>query len=79
MTTADLGRLIKDLREKTGAGITDCKKALDESGGRLEDALTALRNSASAAVTTISTFHSGLASLACTVARHGASPGATGV
>ncbi|MFA6003693.1 MAG: translation elongation factor Ts [Elusimicrobiota bacterium] len=43
MTTAELSQLIKELRDKTGAGITDCKKALDESGGRLEDALTTLR------------------------------------
>ena len=43
MATVEMGRLIKDLREKTGAGITDCKKALEESDGRLEEALTALR------------------------------------
>jgi len=39
----ELGQLIKELREKTGAGMTDCKKALEEAGGRLDDALTALR------------------------------------
>ncbi len=43
LTGATLNQLIKDLREKTGAGITDCKKALDEAGGRLDEALTALR------------------------------------
>jgi len=25
--------LVKDLRERTGAGMMDCKKALDASGG----------------------------------------------
>jgi elongation factor Ts len=27
---------VKDLREKTGAGMMDCKKALTESNGDLE-------------------------------------------
>ena len=26
---------IKELREKTGAGVLDCRKALEKSGGRL--------------------------------------------
>ena len=26
-------KLVKDLRDKTGAGMMDCKKALAESGG----------------------------------------------
>ena len=34
---------VKDLREKTGAGILDCKKALEESNGNIEDAITWLR------------------------------------
>lgn len=34
---------IKDLRERTGAGILDCKKALAESGGDLEKAVDWLR------------------------------------
>jgi len=40
---ADLNQLIKDLREKTGAGIMDCKKALTETNGKFDDALTFLR------------------------------------
>ncbi len=40
--------LIKDLREKTGAGIVDCKKALVESNGDLEAAVDALRKSGAA-------------------------------
>jgi elongation factor Ts len=35
--------LVKDLRDKTGAGMMDCKKALTESGGSLEDAIDWLR------------------------------------
>jgi elongation factor Ts len=35
--------LVKDLREKTGAGILDCKKALTEAGGDIEAAVDWLR------------------------------------
>ena len=35
--------LVKDLREKTGAGMMDCKKALTETGGDLEAAFDWLR------------------------------------
>ena len=35
--------LVKDLREKTGAGMMDCKKALTETGGGLEAAVDFLR------------------------------------
>ena len=34
---------VKDLREKTGAGMMDCKKALSESGGDEEKAIMYLR------------------------------------
>jgi elongation factor Ts len=34
---------IKKLREMTGAGMVDCKKALDEAGGDLEKAVEILR------------------------------------
>ena len=36
-------QLVKQLREKTNAGIMDCKRALAESGGDLEKAEAALR------------------------------------
>jgi elongation factor Ts len=42
MTTVSV-ELIKDLREKTGAGMMECKKALTESGGDFEKALDLLR------------------------------------
>ncbi|TAJ26281.1 MAG: elongation factor Ts [Reyranella sp.] len=35
--------LVKELREKTGAGMMDCKKALGETGGDLEKAVDWLR------------------------------------
>lgn len=35
--------LIKQLREATGAGMVDCKKALDESGNNLDKAVEILR------------------------------------
>jgi elongation factor Ts len=35
--------LVKDLREKTGAGMMDCKKALTENDGELEAAIDWLR------------------------------------
>ena len=36
-------KLVKDLRDKTGAGMMDCKKALNETGGNVEKALEWLR------------------------------------
>ena len=35
--------LVKQLREKTGAGIMDCKQALTESDGELDKAVEFLR------------------------------------
>jgi elongation factor Ts len=35
--------LIKDLRERTGAGMSDCKKALSEVGGDMDKAIDYLR------------------------------------
>lgn len=36
-------KLVKDLREQTGAGMMDCKKALEECGGNAEKAVKFLR------------------------------------
>ena len=36
-------KLVKDLRDKTGAGMMDCKSALDEANGDLEKAIELLR------------------------------------
>ncbi len=35
--------MVKELREKTGAGLLDCQKALTEAQGNLEEAITILR------------------------------------
>ena len=37
--------LVKDLRERSGAGMMECKKALTEHGGDIEAAMEALRKS----------------------------------
>ena len=36
-------QLVKELREKTGAGMLDCKKALEATDGNIENAITWLR------------------------------------
>ena len=41
--------VVKELREKTGAGFMDCKKALTETGGNLEKAVDYLRQKGLAA------------------------------
>ncbi|MBO1326600.1 translation elongation factor Ts [Acetobacter sp. TBRC 12305] len=41
--------LVKDLREKTGAGMMDCKKALNEANGDIEAAIDWLRKKGLAA------------------------------
>lgn len=35
--------LVRTLRDQTGAGIMECKEALEQSGGNLDDAANALR------------------------------------
>ena len=35
--------LIKELRERTGAGMLDCKKALEENAGDIEKSIDWLR------------------------------------
>jgi len=39
---------VADLREKTGAGLLDCKKALTEANGNVEEAITILRKKGAA-------------------------------
>lgn len=35
--------MVKELREKTGAGMMDCKKVLTEADGNIEKAIDLLR------------------------------------
>ncbi len=43
MSTVASASAVKDLREKTGAGLLDCQKALTEAKGNIEEAITILR------------------------------------
>jgi elongation factor Ts len=43
MTTNITASMVKELRDKTGAGMMDCKAALSETGGELEPAVDWLR------------------------------------
>jgi elongation factor Ts len=43
MSTTIPAKLVKELRERTGAGMMDCKRALEESGGDIDAATTSLR------------------------------------
>ena len=36
---------VKELREKTGLGMMECKKALEEANGNLKEAIKNLRKS----------------------------------
>lgn len=40
--------MVKELREQTGAGMMDCKKALNETNGNMEEAVEVLRKSGQA-------------------------------
>ena len=40
---------VKKLRDQTGAGMMDCKNALEEANGNVEEAVTILRKKASPA------------------------------
>ena len=42
-TTISAGQ-VKELRERTGAGMMECKKALEEAGGDMEKAIDILRS-----------------------------------
>ncbi|MFZ2316018.1 MAG: translation elongation factor Ts [Gammaproteobacteria bacterium] len=48
MTQVISAALVKELREMTGAGMMECKKALTETGGDIEKAVDVLRTSGAA-------------------------------
>ena len=41
-------KLVKELRDRTGLGMMECKKALEEAGGDIELAIDNLRKSGQA-------------------------------
>jgi elongation factor Ts len=43
MSTIITAQMVSELREKTGAGLLDCKKALTEANGNVEAAIVILR------------------------------------
>ena len=48
MSTPITATMVNDLRGQTGAGLLDCKKALAESNGNVEEAITILRKKGAA-------------------------------
>jgi len=48
MSVTITAKMVSDLREQTGAGLMDCKKALTESNGNAEEAITILRKKGAA-------------------------------
>ena len=48
MSTTISAQMVNDLRAQTGAGLMDCKRALVETNGNVEDAITILRKKGAA-------------------------------
>jgi elongation factor Ts len=48
MSTTITASAVNDLRSQTGAGLMDCKKALVETNGNIEEAITILRKKGAA-------------------------------
>jgi len=48
MSNPITARMVNDLRIQTGAGLLDCKKALEEAKGHVEEAITILRKKGAA-------------------------------
>jgi elongation factor Ts len=48
MSVTITAQMVGELREKTGAGLMDCKKALAEANGNFEEAITILRKKGAA-------------------------------
>ena len=48
MATMVTSKDVKELRDRTGAGMMDCKKALEESGGNIDKAVEYLRKTGAA-------------------------------
>ncbi|MEM7250775.1 MAG: translation elongation factor Ts [Pseudomonadota bacterium] len=65
--------LVKELRERTGAGMMECKKALTETGGNIDEAVEFLRKSGAAAAEKKSSRVAAEGLVAMSVAEDGAS------
>ena len=48
MSVIVTAQMVSNLREKTGAGLLDCKKALTEANGNVDEAITILRKKGAA-------------------------------
>jgi elongation factor Ts len=48
MSVIVTAQMVSNLREKTGAGLLDCKKALTEADGNVDEAITILRKKGAA-------------------------------
>jgi len=48
MSTPITAQMVNDLRSQTGAGLMDCKRALVDSNGNVEEAITILRKKGAA-------------------------------
>jgi elongation factor Ts len=48
MSVTVTAQMVSNLREKTGAGLLDCKKALTDADGNVDDAITILRKKGAA-------------------------------
>ena len=48
MATMVSSKYVKELRDRTGAGMMDCKKALEETGGNIDKAVEHLRKTGAA-------------------------------
>ena len=54
---------VKELRERTGAGMMECKKALQEADGNIEKAIDILRAKGASKAAKRSESHAGLSSI----------------
>jgi len=54
MSTPITAQMVNELRQQTGAGLLDCKKALTDSNGNVEEAVTLLRKKLGAKVDKLS-------------------------
>ena len=59
--------MVKELREMTGAGMMDCKKALNETNGNMDEAVEFLRKNGQAKAEKKAKWNSGMLAPAVSV------------